>query len=441
MKIKPLVHAKHLSIFCRFYLLSLIFLVSACSGRTSDEFIDDPVFYLVPLKSNIDQVQPMTGIVFWNNNTKLSSLGNIVQLEYSYMIYSDIVSEKGIYDWSVVDKLLADVASRGHQAILRFRYTYPGITYVSVPSYLENSEGFNSSIVLVEGKRTYIPDWSFAGLERFTLDFFSAFTARYDNDPRVAFLQVGFGSYSEYHLYDGPVSLGNNFPSKVFQAKFLRHLDASFEQLHWSISIDAADSSYTPIANDSDLVALKFGVFDDSFMHESHSENDEENNRSNWLFFGKDKFKNSPAGGEFSYYSAYDQANVLNTNIGAYGKSFEYFVGLYNITYIIGNDQTSYQTNKRIKQASMATGYKFAVEDFKASDTTSLVTIKNTGVAPIYYDAYPSVNGVRATESLKGLLPNKTMTFTILSGGTNLELVIESDRLVKGQVIQFDADL
>jgi hypothetical protein len=41
----------------------------------------------------------------------------------------------------------------------------------------------------------------------------------------------------------------------------------------------------------------------------------------------------------------------------------------------------------------------------------------------------------------KGLLPNESLTVDINSGGIQPLLTIESDRLVTGQKIQFEADL
>ncbi len=41
----------------------------------------------------------------------------------------------------------------------------------------------------------------------------SRFAQRYDRDSRLGFLQVGFGSYAEYPLWDGPLKLGTTFPS------------------------------------------------------------------------------------------------------------------------------------------------------------------------------------------------------------------------------------
>ena len=62
-------------------------------------------------------------------------------------------------------------------------------------------------------------------------------------------------------------------------------------------------------------------------------------------------------------------------------------------------------------------------------------------MAPIYYDAFVAVNGVRAKESLKYLQPGEARQFTVASGGKNPTLTIECDRLVAGQRIEFEAGL
>lgn len=394
------------------------------------------------LHRQVDQVQPMTGIVFWaNNNSDLSALGNKVQLEYAYLVYSDVVSQKDIYDWTIVDDLLENVANRGRQAILRFRYTYPGETTPSVPQYIRHLPDYKDQVMTVEGSNTYIPDWSNQELQNFTKEFFTNFANRYDTDERIAFLQIGFGSYSEYHLYDGPFQSGQTFPTKEYQNTFLHHVDIVFNETQWAISIDAAKSDYTPIAGNTALKNLSYGLFDDSFLHKEHSENDNEYNRASWLLFGGDRANTSVAGGELNYYSDYDQEHVLDTPNGPWGTSFEELAALYDISYMIGNDQLKYQPASRIEEAGINIGYHYEVTQFRTNGTITEVTIKNNGLAPIYYDAYPTVAGIRSTQSLKGLITGQSKTFTINTSAKSEGLTIESDRLVSGQEIQFDADL
>jgi hypothetical protein len=89
----------------------------------------------------------------------------------------------------------------------------------------------------------------------------------------------------------------------------------------------------------------------------------------------------------------------------------------------------------------MSCGYKFRILAFESGPSRSRVTVSNTGVAPIYHDAYLAVNGVRALRSLKGLLPGESHTDEIASGGTAPKLSIACDRLVPGQAIEYEARL
>jgi hypothetical protein len=67
--------------------------------------------------------------------------------------------------------------------------------------------------------------------------------------------------------------------------------------------------------------------------------------------------------------------------------------------------------------------------------------VSNIRIAPIYYDAFPAVDGQRARVSLKGLLPGQSKTIEIERGGPSPKLTIESNRLVSGQQIGFDAEI
>lgn len=387
----------------------------------------------IALKSSISDVQPMTGIVFWSDAHHDKAA--IIQLEFSYMRYNQIVENRGQYNWSPVENLLKAVAKRKHQAVLRFWDTYPGEA-TGVPDYIKNDSDYNETKGISEGEVTYFPDWSFKGLEDFILDFYSKFAERYDKDPRLAFLQVGFGLWAEYHIYDGPMILGKTFPSRAFQKRFIERLAARFHELHWSISIDAADEETTPFAGNPALLDIPFGLFDDSFLNKDHHKY----NTSCFAFFGGNRFQRSPIGGELSYYSQYDQEHALDKN-GPYGISFEELSKKFHVSYMIGNDQPDYQPLSRIKEAGMNIGYKFRIKSFKASAAASKIGVENFGIAPLYYDAYVTVNGVHATESLKLLLPGQTKEYTVAAGGRTPILTIACDRLVPGQTIQFAADL
>jgi len=409
-----------------FWIIIGCFLWVHISAQETTKLVE---FRDTSIDAQITHVQPMTGIVFWqgsNTNT------DAISLEFSYMLFNDVVKDSGIYDWSKVDQKLDDIASRNHQAIFRFRYTYVG-KKTSVPDYIKNRSDYHETEGLSEGQNTWFPDWTNEELQRFSLEFYTRFAARYDHDSRLAFIEVGFGLWGEYHIYDGPFILGKTFPSKAFQEQFFYLLDTVFKTTPWSISIDAADDIYSPFKEKPELLAIKFGNFDDSFMCKNHSGY----NESCWKFFGADRTNTSPAGGEFSYYTIYDQQHVLDFPNGDYGISYEDMAAKFHITFIIGNDQPEYQSMERIKQACLASGYQFKISSIRIAVDSTILVVTNIGVAPFYYDAFPTINGVRSLESLKNLPSGASKEFHIAAGGNPLNLTIESDRLLSGQNIEY----
>ena len=170
-----------------FLLLTLLLASCACGNKPVDDVVPTEYGTRVPLQSAITHVQPMTGIVLWN--TSGSNKKEYVQLEFSYMLYNDVCKEKDVFDWAPMDKLLKEVASRGHQAVVRFRYTYPGYS-CAVPAYIKSWPGYEATNAKSEGRNTEFPDWRCEELQRFHMEFHRRFAERYDRDPRLAFVET-----------------------------------------------------------------------------------------------------------------------------------------------------------------------------------------------------------------------------------------------------------
>jgi hypothetical protein len=381
----------------------------------------------VPLQSKVENVQPMTGIMFWENRNTRDT--DSIALEYFNLRYSDVVKQKGEYDWSVVEKQLNSVASRRHQAVMRPYDTTPGQPS-AVPDYIKALPGYKDTVAKSENRDTGFPDWSIPEYQRFFLEFYEKLAQKYDNDPRLAFLEVGFGLWSEYHVYSGPELLGQTFPSREFQGAFFRHLAKNFKHTPWIVSQDSHDPKRTPFIEQKDLLKLDFGIFDDTF----HLAWEPSYNLEGWQFFGRDRFKRSPCGGEIATFRTKEFEQMVASKWAAETRNF-------GITFMLAEGWGRLTTPDKIKQHSMACGYRFKVTGFEAGPAESGVSVTNTGVAPIYYDAYPAVNGVRAKESLKFLQPNESRRFTVAAGGAQPALTIECDRLTPGQRIEYDADL
>lgn len=117
-----------------FILLNTVALIFVAVGITQYKISPGNEYHSISLKSQISGVQPMTGIVFWEELDNKET--DAIQLEYSYMRYNDVVKEKGVYDWFAVEEKLNSASNRFHQIILRFWDTYPGHES-SVPDYIK----------------------------------------------------------------------------------------------------------------------------------------------------------------------------------------------------------------------------------------------------------------------------------------------------------------
>ena len=435
----------------RFYVMLILAVLaaSACEPTTRPAELDDSSVP-VSIQSKVDAVQPSTGLVLWSDNARErnAAYGKSISLEYAYCLPCKVVTGKENgeirYDWSSFESWLKDVASRKHQAVVRFRYEYPGERSVdgnpgttAVPAYIKALEDYNETFYENEDGPTWYADWTNKELQWFTKQFYADFNAAYKNDPRIAFVEIGFGHWSEYHIYGTPLRPGVNFPSDAYQKEFLTYLGGVLE-IPWLISIDAADSS--PVVGDATLMGLVFGLFDDSFMHKDH---EGDYNEECWDAIGKGtRWQTGACGGEISYYTSSDQKNFLNP-AGMYGVTWEQASAKYHITFMIANDapRGQYGTATRFKEASMACGYHFALTGLYANDERTAACVTNTGIAPIYRDAYLAVDGVRSTTSLKGLLPGDTLLVYVDKVTTGRDVTIASDYVLSGQTIQFDADL
>ena len=431
----------------------LTFGASACQARK---------WRTVALKSAITHPQPMTGLVLWPEEARRrhADYGQTIQLEFSYCLPSKVV--KGceadgtiVYDWSWFDRILDDVAGRGHQLIARFRYEYPSSRDVdgnrgttAVPDYIKQREDYSETFASNpnDDGPTWYADWTNAELQRFTLQFYTDFARRYAHDARLAFLEVGFGHWSEYHIYGTKLELGRNFPSKAFQKQFFEHMDSVMADIPWAVSVDAGDNRYSPVAADSSLMALTFGSFDDSFMHKSHelSSGGGFNERC-WNAIGKGiRWQKGVCGGEISYYTPNEQKLFLSPD-GLYGHTWAEQAAKYHITFMIANDapRGGVATPERFREGSMATGYRFVVKGCETDGKTTRLLVANEGVAPLYRDAWFAVGDRRSAMSLRGLLPGEESLIEIPAAtnanGSNVQIV--SDCILPRQTIEFAADL
>ena len=437
-------------------------------ARAKDISVSDPVvdggWTPVPLQSEITKALPMTGLVFWTNNYK-SGYDDATALEFGYCYPAAVVTGKSSngkiqYDWTSFENLLNKAKNRKHQMVVRIAYENPTdaawdgvVGHTAVPMYIKNDStryDYHETTNTVYDNNVHYADWRSDELKWFTKQFLTDFAAKYDNDPRVAFLEIGFGHWSEYHIYGTTANLGVNFPSKAYQKEYALHADSTLKNLPWIIGIAAGDASNSPYKNDPELLALNYGMLDDSFMHGEHdiSQGDGYNEKCWKALDYTNHWQTAANGGEISFYSysdhpekPYDHLFFLSPE-GVHGVTWAQAAAKYHITFMLAGSATKgdYGTPDHFLQGALASGYKFRVTSYAFNGRQARATVKNEGVAPIYRDAYVAVGGVRSGTTLKGLLPGDSLTVTVNASANDLELTIESDHLV-GRPIQYLADL
>lgn len=404
----------------------------------------------------------MTGLVLWPDEARSrnAEYGKTIQLEFSYCLPCKVVTgcnDDGTiqYDWSWFDHLLDDVAGRGHQLVARFRYEYPSGRDVdgnrgttAVPQYIKQLQDYKETYSANPGGDgpTWYADWSNSELQRFTLQFYTDFAQRYAQDPRLAFVEVGFGHWSEYHIYGTKYQLGSNFPSMDFQKRFFEHMDTVMAGIPWAVSIDAASADHSPVVTDESLMSLHFGLFDDSFMHKSHEIGTTDGyNEQCWNAIGRGvRWQTGVCGGEISYYSPNDQKSFLSPD-GLYGHTWAEQAAKYHITFMIANDAPhgGVATPQLFREASMATGYRFVVKQCQTNGSITRLLVTNQGVAPLYRDAWFTIGDIRSAISLRDILPGQELWVEIpaVPAADGQDIHIESDCILPSQSIEFETQI
>jgi hypothetical protein len=100
-------------------------------------------------------------------------------------------------------------------------------------------------------------------------------------------------------------------------------------------------------------------------------------------------------------------------------------------------------TPKKITENTLLIGYHLKMQSVTVhADKTTTFEVKNTGVAPLYRDAYVAIDGRRSTQSLRFLEPGRSMTVRVAGAGPKSasSITIDSEWSKDGR-LPFEADL
>lgn len=396
---------------------------------------------------------PLCGLVLWGSNPDIEAYADAVTLEFSYFYYSDVASDNGSggynYDWTELDAFLQAAAGRGHHGIVRFRDTDPelGMVNKSLPASLwtnTRTVRYDEGIEGAAPITVVFPDWSNSGIGDFMVEFWQKLAERYpDPSTGLAYVEVGFGLWGEYHLdfdnlsvFSDPTTstkagaMGKLFPSRSEQKRILSAVNTAFVNMPWGISIDAADADFGPYLSPAAASGLDFGLFDDSLLHEDWADS----NRNNWSFFGSGR-KLQVNGGEFSYYTDHDQRYALLSK-GPHGTSLSQIGQNCGLSFVIADGQTQWHSPAVLAGAGSCLGYSIHVVEKTYTSGVLSIRVRNNGVATVSHPVRAVADLLESDLDLQGLQPGQERLLTI--GGLSSESAVlgfTSPYLIAGQEI------
>lgn len=308
--------------------------------------------------------------------------------------WDELNPEEGVYNWESIDSML--------EACEKYGYTY-GIRILPYSHLSGSHDNYGKDHI-------FVPDWVFekgAKMDRATLvsdpsveldipkwddpiylqacrDFADALAAHYDGDPRVEFIDISvFGNWGEWHT---STFNGNPMPSEEIQKDMIRYYSEAFDKTVLCLTSGAYGDVYE--------YALSLGV-PKRVNGLIGSHNNEWNLRPNY-------YANLPVIGEnFLPYKMMLEPDVYAQGIVTdYDKHYlrwtpQRFRETIEISHlsIYAFDQDSkhsyelYKEQKAlIEEMNNRLGYNYTVTSAKRNGSKLLVTIKNTGLAPAFFD-------------------------------------------------------
>ena len=323
---------------------------------------------------------------------------NLITYGSGYQKWSDLHKGQGVYDWTKLDELLEALAEHNMGYALRvFPYTTsfirsnstPPENYDWTPKYVYDlgAEKIQATVkgnsLLESGTKAQVPVWDDPIYLQAAKEFATALAEKYDGDPRIEYIDIrSFGEWGEWHVSN---LVGSHMPSLEIQKEMVSHYASVFKKTQLVITSDAYGDIYT--------YALGLGVTkrDDGMI--------------------------GIPGTADSLVRAYN-ANLptIAENMGQYSIMLEYtdvIPGNYlkwtpqrwidaiktaHLTYYVldQDDYCAYQfylDNKELADSmTHVIGYNFKITNAElvstATTNTLNLTVKNTGVAPCFFDVY-----------------------------------------------------
>lgn len=402
---------------------------------------------------------PLKGLVPYASNGNLHFPHS---MEFNYVGLAQLMKGYDDFDWRPLERLLDDIAGRGHQAVFRIYLEYPSkqnlIPKFLIDDGLKVHKYLNTNTQPLPPAEVETPDYEDKNLRKALKSLIAALGEKYDGDARIGFITAGLlGTWGEWHTY--PKS--ELFASKTVQAEVMDAYSAAFKVTPILLRYPAGENTWGKAPNAN----RPFGYHDDSFAWATLDTGKKDDD---WFYLpalkqagsvAEEKWKTHPIGGEIrpeAWGKVFD-AQPRDKNIQDFRKCVDQTHASWLMDSGMFAKPSSQERTQRAEVEVRHMGYEFYVPSIAVSSDDRKLTVKlevqNRGVAPFYYDwkaeygliaSGKIVKTFKATGSLIGLLPsddprrwNDTFDLSDVPIGKYTLAVRVPNNLPKGLPIRF----
>ena len=310
---------------------------------------------------------------------------DVVTICSGVMFWKDINPQEGVYDWDAIDTALKACEQAGMTYGIRIiPYTTStgsddnyGIEHDFVPQWVYDKGAKQNLATYKYGDpnvQIKVPDWSDPVYIQAYKNFTKALAERYDGDPRVEYVEIrAFGNMGEWHTSEFN---GNDMPSIEIQKDMLRFYAEQFKNTMCCVLSDARGKIYD--------YALSLGI----------------TKRNNGLIMAPNAEWDLRPAYKANLPAMADNHSTYSIMLQQDNKSYlkwtpEHFRECIEIAhlsiYALDQDgRASYQFYSEqkdvIEEMCNRIGYNFTVTAAERNGNQLKVTIKNTGLAPAFFN-------------------------------------------------------
>lgn len=331
-------------------------------------------------------VNPLRGLYKWmgNSESAYAQLPRPAYDAYARYTWRELEPTQENYNFTILEQNIAKAFAEGRKYGFRVR-TVVSTKQSSVPDYAMDGKGWWADFDKDGTKDTYVPDWNDAQFISRMTTFYNALGAKYDNDPRIAWMDIGmYGNWGEWHMssFSYPSPTGATSATDVTLQKYIDFQAAAFPNTQIVMMTDNTPGLVYAMNKYPTM-----GWRRDSLGWDTNHFGKIETDTLKWNAL-KDRWKVAPVITEFVNPRQHTDPDVF---IKALEESKRYHVSMVGNGNMIKWTSLSAEGKERLQDLGKYSGYRFSINQIKSPLTIPLTgsftlqsTWTNVGNAPAY---------------------------------------------------------